>query len=107
MCSFAFLPVGLLKTLEAGSIFVLVSTFSFPVCSSFPPRQSSYCAVAPGLTVSGRGVLGWDMLLKYFHALFLENIPQSGDWGCFTRFCCEGLEKAAISCSISWSSSQD
>ena len=73
VCSFAFLLVGLLKTLEAGPFFILVSMLSFAVCSSLPPRQSSYCAVAPGLTESGGGVLGRDMLLKYLHALFLES----------------------------------
>ena len=93
MCSFAFFPVGPLKTLEAGPVFVLVSMFSFPIHSSFPLRQSSYCAVAQGLTVSSGCVLGRDMLLKYFRALFLENIPQGVDWGCFTMFCCEGSGK--------------
>ena len=90
---FAFLPVGLLKTLEVDPVFILISTLSFPVSSSLPPRKLSYCAVAPGLTVSGRGVLGTDMLLKYFHALFLECSPQRVEWGCSTMLCCEGSGK--------------
>ena len=79
---FAFLPVGLLKTLEVGPVFILISTLSFPVSSSLPLRKLSHCVGAPGLTLSGRGVLGTDMLLKYFHALFLECSPQRVDWGC-------------------------
>ena len=90
---FAFHPVGLLKTLEVGPVFILISTLSFPVSSSLPLRKSSHYVGAPGLTLSGGGVLGTDMLLKYFHAPFLECSPQRVDWGCSTMLCCEGSGK--------------
>ena len=90
MCLFAFLPVGLLKTLEVSPVFIFISVLSFLVSSSLPSRKSSHCVVALGLTLSGQGVLGSDMLLKYFHANFLESSPQRVDWDCFTMLCCEG-----------------
>ena len=95
MCLFAFLPIGLLKTLEVSKVFIIISTFSFPVSSSLPPHKSSHCVVAPGLPLSGRGVLGSDMLLKYFQALFLESSPQRVDWDCFTMLCFEGSYPAS------------